>query len=56
MTSEKTIPDERARERGHWPIWSRPPLLWIRLGYLTFHNASFSALYRFVRSHYRLWY
>ena len=56
MTSEKTITDERAPERGHWPIWSRPPLLWIRLGYLTFLNASFSALYRFVRSHYRLWY
>jgi phenylacetate-coenzyme A ligase PaaK-like adenylate-forming protein len=42
--------------RGHWRIWSRPPLLWVRLGYLTLLNTTFSALYRFVRSHYRLWY
>ncbi len=41
--------------RGHWPIWSRPPLLWVRIAYLTLLNATFSGLYRFVRSHYRLW-
>lgn len=51
MTPEQTV-----TERGHWPIWSRPPLLWVRLAYLTLLNASFSALYRLVRSHYRLWY
>jgi phenylacetate-CoA ligase len=28
----------------------------VRLGYLTLLNATFTALYRFVRSHYRLWY
>ena len=43
------------QERGHWRIWSRPPLLWVRLGYLTLLNAAFTGLYRFVRSHYRLW-
>lgn len=47
---------ERRRRRGSWRVWSRPPLVWVRLGYLTFLNASFSALYRFVRSHYRLWF
>lgn len=47
--------EERLRPRGDWPIWSRPPLLWVRLGYLTLLNAAFSGLYRFVRSHYRLW-
>ena len=47
--------DTETRSRGHWPIWSRPPLLWVRVAYLTLLNASFSALYRFVRSHYRLW-
>ena len=36
-------------------LWSRPPLLWIRLGYLTLLNGAFSALYRFVRSHHRVW-
>jgi phenylacetate-coenzyme A ligase PaaK-like adenylate-forming protein len=41
--------------RGHWPIWSRPPLLWVRIGYLTLLNALFSSAYRVVRSHYRLW-
>ena len=41
--------------RGHWPIWSRPPLLWVRIAYLTLLNATFSGLYRFVRSHYKLW-
>ena len=45
----------RSRPRGHWPIWSRPPLLWIRLGYLTLLNAALTALYRSVRSHYGLW-
>jgi len=43
-------------QRGHWRIWSRPPLLWVRLGYLIALNAAFSSLYGFVRSHYRLWY
>lgn len=48
--------DEARREpRGHWVIWSRPPLLWVRIGYLTLLNAVFSSAYRFVRSHYRLW-
>lgn len=36
-------------------VWSRPPLLWFRLGYLTLLNAAFSSAYRFVRSHYRIW-
>jgi phenylacetate-CoA ligase len=36
-------------------LWSRPPLLWLRLGYLTLLNGLFSAVYRFVRSHYRIW-
>ena len=47
--------DTEQQPRGHWPIWSRPPLLWVRVGYLTLLNASFSSLYRFIRSHYRLW-
>jgi phenylacetate-CoA ligase len=41
--------------RGDWPIWSRPPLLWVRLAYLTVLNVIFSSAYRVVRSHYRLW-
>ena len=36
-------------------LWSRPPLLWVRLAYLTLLNVVFSWLYRFVRSHYRIW-
>ena len=36
-------------------LWARPPLLWVRLGYLTALNALFSRLYRFIRTHYRLW-
>jgi phenylacetate-coenzyme A ligase PaaK-like adenylate-forming protein len=36
-------------------VWTRPPLVWIRLGYLTALNVVFSRTYRFVRSHYRLW-
>jgi phenylacetate-CoA ligase len=51
-----TPPSPQLQERGHWRIWSRPPLNWVRLGYLTLVNAVFSGLYRFVRSHYRLWY
>ena len=43
------------KSRGHWPIWSRPPLLWVRLAYLRLLNGAFSALYRSIRSHYRLW-
>jgi phenylacetate-CoA ligase len=53
--TEATNPPQ-LQERGHWTIWSRPPLLWVRLGYLNLLNRTFSALYRFVRSHYRLWY
>jgi phenylacetate-CoA ligase len=34
---------------------SRPPLVWVRLGYLTLLNVAFSGAYRFVRSHYRVW-
>jgi phenylacetate-CoA ligase len=37
-------------------LWSRPPLLWIRRTYLLFLNWALSRLYRFVRSHYRIWY
>jgi len=29
-------------------LWSRPPLLWFRLGYLTLLNVVFSSAYRFV--------
>jgi len=36
-------------------VWSRPPLLWVRLGALTLLNAAFSTAYRVVRSHHRLW-
>ena len=32
-----------------------PPLLWVRLGYLTALNALFSQIYRFIRTHYGLW-
>jgi phenylacetate-CoA ligase len=53
MTASSNV--KRLEPRGHWTIWSRPPLLWIRLAYLTLLNESFSALYRFVRSRYRLW-
>jgi phenylacetate-CoA ligase len=49
-------PQPAPKPRGDWPIWSRPPLLWVRLAYLTALNAVFSGLYRFVRSRYRLWY
>src|ERR671931_1954829 len=37
-------------------LWSRPPLLWVRLAYLLLLNWAFSRLYRFVRSHYAIWY
>ena len=37
-------------------VWGRPPLLWIRLTYLLLLNYTFSRLYRFVRSHYTIWY
>jgi phenylacetate-CoA ligase len=37
-------------------IWSRPPLLWLRLTYLLLLNSAFSGLYRFIRSHYAVWY
>jgi phenylacetate-CoA ligase len=36
-------------------LWSGPPLLWVRLGYLTLLNVAFSGAYRFVRSHYGVW-
>jgi phenylacetate-coenzyme A ligase PaaK-like adenylate-forming protein len=36
-------------------VWSRRPVIWIRLAYLAALNSLFSAVYRFVRSHYRLW-
>jgi phenylacetate-CoA ligase len=36
-------------------LWSRPPLLWVRLAYLTLLNGLFSEAYRFVRFRYRLW-
>jgi phenylacetate-CoA ligase len=36
-------------------VWSRPPLLWVRIAYLTLLNALFSEVYRFVRFRYRLW-
>ena len=45
---------ERAVGGGR-PLWSRPPLLWLRLGYLTLLNRVLSGAYRVVRSHYRLW-
>jgi phenylacetate-CoA ligase len=51
-TEQATV---RATPRGDRPIWSRPPLLWLRLGYLSLLNRAFSGAYRFVRSHYRLW-
>jgi phenylacetate-coenzyme A ligase PaaK-like adenylate-forming protein len=50
----ETASVERAGSGG-WAIWSRPPLLWLRLGYLTLVNKVLSGAYRFVRSHYRLW-
>jgi phenylacetate-CoA ligase len=53
MTETRDV--ERLQERGHWRIWSHRPLVWVRLGYLTLLNKSFTALYRFVRSRYRLW-
>ena len=56
MQPEPVHTEQQLRPRGDWPIWSRPPLLWVRLAYLTFLNSTFSGLYRFVRSHYRLWY
>jgi phenylacetate-CoA ligase len=36
-------------------VWSRPPLVWVRLAYLTALIALFSELYRFTRFRYRLW-
>jgi phenylacetate-CoA ligase len=36
-------------------VWSRPPLVWVRLAYLTALVALFSEAYRFVRFRYRLW-
>ena len=53
--TQRDIQGAPPQPRGHWPIWSRPPLLWVRIAYLTLLNAAFSGLYRFVRSHYRLW-
>ena len=47
---------ERPQAHHHRRVWSRRPLVWVRLGYLTLLNAAFTGLYRFVRSHYRLWY
>jgi len=55
-TPESLAAERKPQPRGQWPIWSRPPLLWVRIGYLTAVNAVFSGLYRFIRSHYRLWY
>ena len=49
---ERAAPPEPPLRRS---VWSRPPLLWVRLGYLTLLNSAFSSAYRFVRSHYRLW-
>src|SRR5438876_6610010 len=43
------------RPRGRRGVWSRPPLVWLRLGYLSLLNAAFSGAYRTIRSHYRLW-
>jgi phenylacetate-CoA ligase len=40
---------------GWRSLWSRPPLVWVRLAYLTLLNALFSEAYRFVRFRYRLW-
>ena len=36
-------------------VWSRRPIIWIRLAYLAALNWLFSAVYRSIRSHYRLW-
>jgi phenylacetate-CoA ligase len=36
-------------------VWARPPLVWIRLTYLTLLNMLFSGAYRIVRSYYPLW-
>jgi len=36
-------------------IWSRRPIIWIRLAYLAALNSLFSAVYRSVRSRYGLW-
>ncbi len=44
---------EQVPRRG---AWSRPPLVWVRRTYLRLLNVAFSRLYRFVRSHYSLWY
>jgi len=52
--TERAI-NEAAAPRSGTAIWSRPPLLWVRLGYLTVANSVLSAVYRFVRSHYRIW-
>jgi phenylacetate-CoA ligase len=56
VVESKSESQPQPQPRGDWPAWSRPPLLWVRLAYLTLLNATFSGLYRFVRSHYRLWY
>jgi hypothetical protein len=42
--------ETRLEARGDWPVWSRPPLLWVRVAYLSLLNAAFSALYRLIRS------
>ena len=36
-------------------IWSRRPAIWFRLAYLAAVNSLFSAVYRVIRSNYRLW-
>ncbi len=52
LAPEAAEPASRERSVS---LWSRPPLLWVRLAYLTLLNVVFSWLYRFVRSHYRIW-
>src|ERR671937_235821 len=47
-----TTPEVRTARPG---VWARPPLLWIRLAYLTLLNMFFSGAYRIVRSYYPLW-
>jgi phenylacetate-CoA ligase len=37
-------------------LWSRPPLEWVRRGYLLALNYALTRTYRFVRSHYSIWY
>ena len=42
-TPESLAAEREPQPRGHWSIWSRPPLLWVRVGYLTAAQCASSA-------------